>query len=246
MPTFGISSLVSKLNWLASARRTQVTWLGGVVSFTFDDFPKSAFVTGGKILEQYGARGTYYTTLKFAGAKSAMGRMFDFEDVRAAHRAGHEIACHTFTHLDCAQATKSSIRAELSASAAGLSALIEGFVPKNFAYPYGSISPPAKRVVGARYSSCRGISPGMNQGTVDLDELLANRIYARDFDEAGIFRLIDRNSSVGGWLIFYTHDVADTPGAHGCTPEQLKTVVAYAARHTTIQTVRDVVRAHQA
>ena len=33
------------------------------ISFTFDDFPRSAWLTGGAILERFGVRGTYYASL---------------------------------------------------------------------------------------------------------------------------------------------------------------------------------------
>jgi peptidoglycan/xylan/chitin deacetylase (PgdA/CDA1 family) len=167
--------------------------------------------------------------------------MFDAEDIRTAYRTGHEIACHTFTHLDCAHATKSSIRAEVSSNAAALSTLTDGFMPTNFAYPYGSVSEVAKRVLGARFSSCRGVQPGINRETADLAELLANRIYAGHFDETHLRQLIDHAASASGWLIFYTHDVIDPPSPYGCTPEQLETIIAYAAQRTTILPVRDVV-----
>src|SRR5260370_938233 len=94
-------SLPQEIGLLMCSRRVSLAWPGGVVSFTFDDFPKSALATGGAILERYGARGTFYASLKLAGAETILGPMFDEEDIRAAHHAGHEIACHTFTHLDC-------------------------------------------------------------------------------------------------------------------------------------------------
>ena len=59
--------------------------------------------------------------------------------------------------------------------------------------------------------------------------------------EAEMRRLVDRNRSIGGWLIFVTHDVIETPSPYGCKPGQLEAVVAYAAKRTTILPVRDVV-----
>jgi peptidoglycan/xylan/chitin deacetylase (PgdA/CDA1 family) len=167
--------------------------------------------------------------------------MFDVEDVRTAHRAGHEIACHTYTHLDCRRATGRVILEEVRVNAAMLYTLIAGYAPTNFAYPYGAVSRAAKRTVATQFSTCRGISPGINQRAVNLAELLATRIYAADFDQSEICRLIDRNRSVGGWLIFYTHDVTETPSPYGCTPGQLEGVVAYAANCATILPVRDVI-----
>jgi peptidoglycan/xylan/chitin deacetylase (PgdA/CDA1 family) len=223
-----------------TARPLTVNWPGGVVSFTFDDFPKSA-LAGGRILERHGARGTFYTAMKLAGTSDILGPMFDHEDILAAHRTGHEIGCHTFTHCDLRYAKRSTMLAEICENSTALYSLIEGFVPTNFAYPYGEVTLKAKYVVGSRFSSCRGIVGRINHGVADLAELPAKRLYSADFDEAEIRRLIDNNSSVNGWLLFFTHDVVEIPSPFGCTPSQLEAVVAYAAERTTILPVRDVI-----
>src|SRR5215469_15892880 len=82
--SFGITALARKMlslpreiGLLMCSRRVSLAWPGGVVSFTFDDFPKSALATGGAILERYRARGTYYASLKLAGAETVLGPMFD-------------------------------------------------------------------------------------------------------------------------------------------------------------------------
>jgi peptidoglycan/xylan/chitin deacetylase (PgdA/CDA1 family) len=236
-------NLAQKIGLAMSARPVPLTWPGGVISFTFDDFPKSALAAGGDILERYRARGTYYAcyaSLKLAWSDKVR-TIFDHQDLRAAHRAGHEIACHTYTHPDLSCMAKPMILAEVRNNAAALSALIEGFVPTNFAYPYGRVSITAKRVLGSWFSSCRGIDRGINHGLVDLADLLAVPLYAADFDGADMRRLIDRACSLDGWLIFFTHDVTGAPSPFGCNPGQLEAVVAYAAERSTILPVRDVI-----
>jgi peptidoglycan/xylan/chitin deacetylase (PgdA/CDA1 family) len=241
MPSNPAHELIRRSALAMSARPISLAWPGGVVSFTFDDFPKSALAIGGRILERYNVRGTYYAAMKLAGTNDILGPMFDAGDILAAHGAGHEIACHTFTHVDCRTVPKSVITTEICQNATAFGALIEGFVPTNFAYPYGSISVMAKRLLGAKFSSCRGIGRGINHDIADLADLLAVQIYDIDFDEAEMQRLIERIRRIGGWLIFFSHDVADKPSAYGCTPDQLERVVAYAAARTTILPVRDVI-----
>jgi len=226
-------------SWLAT-RPAKLAWEGGVVSFTFDDFPKSALTNGGSILANHGLRGTYYTALKLAGTQGNLGRMFDAEDVLAAHAAGHEIACHTYTHLDCCQADAASVVEEVRENGAKLSALLCGAQMTNFAYPYGAVSISAKRAVANRFASSRGTGQGINCGTVDLADLLGTRIYDCAFDRAALRALIDRTRAIGGWLIFYTHDVSDTPSEFGCKPDQLEEIVAYAAERSEVLPVRDV------
>ena len=91
-----------------------------------------------------------------------------------------------------------------------------------------------------RFLSCRGTSDGINHRKSDLADLRGTRVYAPLFDESATRRLIDRTCELGGWLIFYTHDVTDTPSRFGCTPRQWESVVAYAAERTTVLPVRDV------
>jgi peptidoglycan/xylan/chitin deacetylase (PgdA/CDA1 family) len=226
--------------WLPT-RPLPVTWPGGVVSFTFDDFPKSAFTAGAAILEEHGARGTYYVALDLAETENDLGRMFDLDDVRAAHQRGHELACHTFRHVDCSRIGTEDLLADIADNHAVLARAVEGFAPDNFAFPFGGISLASKRLLSRHFASCRGISEGINAGTADFADLKACRV--QDFADAdgSLRRLIDAARAIDGWLIFYTHDVRETPSRYGCTPEQLDAVVAYAAETGTVLPVRDVV-----
>ena len=47
-----------------------------LISFSFDDFPRSALFTGGALLEQYGVAGTYYASLGLMGKTSPTGEIF--------------------------------------------------------------------------------------------------------------------------------------------------------------------------
>ena len=222
-------------------RPVSSVWPHGVVSFTFDDFPRSALVHGGSILERHQARGTYYTAFGLAESANELGEMFDRDDIRSAHLRGHEIACHTYSHRNCAQSEKGLLQAEVRDNAGALAPIVDGKGMTSFSYPFGAVSPQARAVMGRSFSSCRGIQPGINERIPDYAELRANKIYATQFDQAKLRDLIDMNFALGGWLIFYTHDVEDSPSAFGCTQAQLETVVEYAARRMPVLPVRDVV-----
>src|SRR5438270_7754365 len=71
-----------------------------VISFTFDDFPRSALFTGGAILRHYGATGSYYASLGLVETDTATGRIFAAADLSELVTQGHELGCHTFTHCD--------------------------------------------------------------------------------------------------------------------------------------------------
>lgn len=232
--------LARELGGLFSTRPAKINWPGGVVSFTFDDFPRSAWTNGGAILEKYDRRGTYYAALGMAGTSNNLGPLFDLDDLRAAHAHGHEIACHTYHHRDCARLMPGDIADEIDRNAVALAQVLGGAAIANFAYPFGGVSLSAKSELATRFASCRGTGRGINRGTVDLADLFSTSIYSRDFDRERLCQLIDDTQAASGWLIFYTHDVAEEPSPFGCTPEQFQSVVAYAVENTPVLPVRDV------
>jgi peptidoglycan/xylan/chitin deacetylase (PgdA/CDA1 family) len=234
------SHIARRIGHLRRVRPVNIAYTGGAVSFSFDDFPKSALATGGAILEKYGLRGTYYAALGLAGSTGNVGPIAELAEMREAHQRGHELACHTYSHLDCSVASAAEILAEIRRNAEAMAALIDGFAPSNFAYPFGRYLSPAKRLVAPRFDSCRGTSDGINHRGTDLADLRATRVYAPLFDENAMRRLIDRACKLGGWLIFYTHDVTDTPSRFGCTPRQWESIVAYAAERAAVLPVCEV------
>jgi peptidoglycan/xylan/chitin deacetylase (PgdA/CDA1 family) len=232
--------IVREIGGPLRTRPAKINWPGGVVSFTFDDFPRSAWASGGPILERYDRRGTYYTAMGLAETVGNLGPLFGLDDLRAAHARGHEIACHTYSHRDCGRVPPTEIAAEIEANTAALMQALDGAPITNFAYPFGGVSLSAKHALNGYFASCRGTGRGINQGTVDLADLFSTSIYSRNFDRDRLCQLIENAQACSGWLIFYTHDVADEPSPFGCTPSQFQSIVAYAAENTPVLPVRDV------
>ena len=96
---------------------------------------------------------------------------------------------------------------------------------RSFSYPAGSVSLAAKRRLMHHFACCRGVQEGLNVGNTDLGLLRANKIYSRQNNTDSLFELVRESSRVGGWLIFYTHDVCDRPSPFGCTPDELDAIV---------------------
>src|ERR1700730_7651334 len=69
-----------------------------IVSFTFDDFPRSALLTGGRILAKRGWEGTFYTSFGLMEKVAPTGQIFSLKDLEFLGR--HELGCHTFDHCD--------------------------------------------------------------------------------------------------------------------------------------------------
>ncbi|WP_417492733.1 polysaccharide deacetylase family protein [Maricaulis sp.] len=222
--------LISKLGrrWARIAARAplNVDLDHAIVSFTFDDFPQSAATTGADILEARGWRGTYYASAGFAGTRNHHGAMFEADDLQRLGAAGHEIGCHTHTHQDGSQISAGEMLADIDRNLQALRELGYHGELESFAYPYGEVTPAAKRLLATRFGSMRGVHAAINRGSCDRSLLKSVPI---DGGETGIARAVDAARSLiqhPGWLIFYMHDVQDEPTEWGCTPAQLERVCA--------------------
>jgi peptidoglycan/xylan/chitin deacetylase (PgdA/CDA1 family) len=201
-----------------------------MVSFTFDDVPKSAAKVGAAILEAHNVHGTFYVIGSQVGTSSPLWDMVDGEDVVALHRRGHEIACHTFSHKRACDLDAGTLNAEIERNQDFLRTLDPSIKIENFAYPFGYGSFVRKRQLKTVFKSCRSIVPGVNSGTVDLQFLRAMPLIDRRIDRDGIERAFDEAQTNNGWLIFYTHDVADEPSPYGCSPALLHQALEAASR----------------
>jgi peptidoglycan/xylan/chitin deacetylase (PgdA/CDA1 family) len=214
---------------------------GGMITFTFDDFPKSAAEAGAPILEERGARGTFYTAWGLSGVDNHQGVHCDIGDVLTLDAKGHEIACHTHGHIDCSRTSVEAIGRDLDRNAAELSAAGLKTPLTSFAYPFGEISIGAKRLMAARFSNARGVREGVNIGRTDMSSLLAAPIESKRPDMLkNAEALIQRTVNENGWLVFYTHDICAAPSAFGATPDLLRQIVdAAIGSKAKITTMRD-------
>ncbi len=200
-----------------------------VVTFCFDDFPRTAYSVGGAILTRFGARGTYYAALGLMNTKSDLGDQFTREDLDSLLADGHELACHTFSHISCRGVPLSTFERDVQK---GRDAIREmtGRDPSNFAYPFGHVTIAAKKQIGKQMESCRGTYGGVNGPVADMNLLRANDLYG-DIDRFPEMRsLLEENEQSRGWLIFYTHDVRENRSRFGCTPALLEKTAAYAVQ----------------
>ncbi|MHB8284935.1 MAG: polysaccharide deacetylase family protein [Caulobacteraceae bacterium] len=180
-----------------------------MVSFAFDDAPATAVRVGGDILMRRGLRGTYFIAAGLAGQHSHLGRFADADEIRAAARDSHEIGCHTYSHLDCGRADAPAVAAD---TARNLDALAAWGLPRptTFAYPYGDVSAPAKRMVGERFALSRGLHHGVLKTAADLNQAPAVGIEGSD-GEAVARRWLGVAAAQTAWLILFTHGVEPEP-----------------------------------
>ncbi len=204
---------------LVERRPARVSLDRPMVTFSFDDPPKSATLAGARILEARGLRGTYFVAAGLAGQDSHYGLYADDDDTLRLAAAGHEIACHTYSHLDCGKADAAAIAGDIDRNAEALKTL--KITPTTFAYPYGDVSPAAKRVLGERFALLRALHHGVIDDGADLNQAPAVGIEGSD-GEAVALSWLETAAQKNAWLILFTHDVADNPSAFGCTPAALE------------------------
>jgi len=214
-----------------------------VASITFDDFPKSAWTIGGRILAEYGARGTYYTAGGFCG-RTVDGRVFyDAEDLKALAAAGHEIGCHGFGHQPTPTLSRQALAEDAAHNADFLKPFLNGGRARSYAYPYGAASVHAKRFLSDRFCNLRGVHPGLNAGKVDLAQLQAMSIETRNWNPKTIARAIVEAQHNHSWIVFYTHDVSDSPSPYGATEAMLREVLeGLKAARIPVLPMREAVR----
>ncbi|WP_439633888.1 polysaccharide deacetylase family protein [Glycocaulis sp.] len=226
-PAGGLFGKVRRVAARAGVRRPiDVAITEPIVSFTFDDFPRSAALIGAPMLERRGWRGTYYTAMGFLGTTTHLGEMMQRADIEALHARGHEIACHTYAHLDASHCEADVFADDCERNCAELMELGILRPRTSFAFPYGEASPAIKRALQPRYGALRGVRHGINRKGDDLNLLKA---VALDGGKAGLdkaLRAIHEVKREPGWLIFYGHDVRENPSEWGCTPDFLATICA--------------------
>jgi peptidoglycan/xylan/chitin deacetylase (PgdA/CDA1 family) len=222
-------------------RRLAVRIALPLISFTFDDFPRSAFLEAGSILRRYGILGTYYASLGLMGKQSHLGPMCEAEDLKELVHLGHELGCHTFGHCHSWNTPPDVYERAILENQQALTEVLPGASFQTFAYPHSAPRLAVKKVAGRYFRCCRGggLKAGcylhrhaaggqtFNWGVTDLNYLSAFFMEkSRDNPEA-VKSLIHQNARARGWLIFATHDVCADPSSFGCTPDFFEQVVQW-------------------
>lgn len=207
-----------------------------LISFTFDDFPRSALEVGGRILRAHGLAGTFYVSLGLLDRDEPSGRICSSSDLAKVLSQGHELGCHTYGHCDAWETEPDSFEESIVANRHALKRMLPGASFETMSYPISVPRPDTKRRTGRYFSGCRGGGQSPNIGCVDLNYMNAFFLEQSREDPANIWKLIERNREVKGWLIFATHDVSPHPTRFGCTPKFFEDVTRRAVESGAVVT----------
>lgn len=194
-----------------------------IVSFTFDDFPKSAIDNGARVLEAQNWRGTFYACAGLVGHDNHHGKHFEAADLVALEKSGHEIGGHTYSHQDLATVSLENALAEVQKNKSLLAEFGICSELSSFAFPYGSATAALKRELARKFNSLRGVNAGYHIDKADLNGLKSIGVFSQNIPM--ILALIKSMETKPGWLTLFAHDICETPSSWGCTPEEFHTVV---------------------
>jgi peptidoglycan/xylan/chitin deacetylase (PgdA/CDA1 family) len=220
--------LTNRLMRVAPWRVIQVPTRTPIVSFTFDDVPDSALRAGAAILEERGARGTFYISGGLEARVEPDRTLIDAAGCKELAARGHEIGCHTYGHQDLRHVDRAFLAADLASNAHYLNAVDPRPQRRNFAYPYNSGCLGKRPMLAHRYRTCRAGGEAINRGPTDPIFLKAVEIRQPEEHVGGLTRWTDELVANPGWLIFFTHDISLTPTPYGCTPAAFERLVGHA------------------
>jgi peptidoglycan/xylan/chitin deacetylase (PgdA/CDA1 family) len=199
-----------------------------MLSICFDDFPRTAWTEGGRVLRDHAVRATYYFSGGLAGTVFDGQRMYEASDLEAIYAEGHELACHTFDHRSCLRRNQKDLMRTLEDNARFVREQVGDVRLVSFAYPYGDATVGAKRLAVGRFSSSRGVDAGLNRGRLDLGQLKAVGLEASKRGITSVEQFVTQAAQQGAWLLVYTHDVQSSPSGFGCRPEELDRLLSSA------------------
>jgi peptidoglycan/xylan/chitin deacetylase (PgdA/CDA1 family) len=208
-----------------------------LISFSFDDAPDSAFVTGKSTLQKYGYQGTYYISLGLKQEGNPHQSYFDTTHLKKVVSDGGDLACHTYNHIHLYTSEKNKILLDLDQNQKKVREFVPGYTFSNFSYPYGEQTISAKMVIRKKFRSARSVKAGINNNPIDLNNLKALQLE-KNLPVENVYALIDQAVAENGWLIFYTHDIQENCSPWGCTPQYFEKVVKYCfEKKLNVQTI---------
>ena len=213
------------LSALGARRLVRMQNTAPLISFTFDDFPRSALEAGGRILRAYGIGGTYYVSLGLLNQHEPTGLICSSVDLAEVLAEGHELGCHTFDHCDAWKTDPGCFEQSIVDNRIRLQEILPDAKFVTMSYPINTPRPDTKRRSGRHFAGCRGGGQSCNVGEIDLNYMQAFFLEQSRYTPSTIWELIERNCEKNGWLIFATHDVSDQPTRFGSTPKLFEAVV---------------------
>lgn len=226
MPQTHLTRVMNRLALMDTSQSIKIRAGGAMASFTFDDFPISAYEVAGRMIEDAGGRATYFASASFMGKVIDGIPYYTPELLREMHAKGHEIGCHSHEHVYLSAKGAKFAHTSAARNAKAMREVLGGqFMMTSFAYPYGDVSPAVKGAMARRFSLCRGVHQGLNSGKADVAQLRIISLESRHFNREQLSLDMANAKRTNSWMIFLTHDISEQPTPYGSTPEMIATTL---------------------
>jgi peptidoglycan/xylan/chitin deacetylase (PgdA/CDA1 family) len=202
-----------------------------LISITFDDFPRSAWLETRDLLHDYGAKATFYASGSFLGRTIDSINFFERDDLADIDEHGHEIGCHTYHHESCVLHPLSTIDESVERNIECVREVVARYDPTTFAYPYGHSLFAARRMLSRRFLTCRGVSRQCNTRVYDRSLIPSIGLEKRERHLNDWQMILEAVARRKGWLVIFTHDVSTDPSEYGCTQSELHRLFELAKLH---------------
>jgi peptidoglycan/xylan/chitin deacetylase (PgdA/CDA1 family) len=195
-----------------------INWKRPLLSYTFDDGWESAYQNGRKLLDQTGAKATFYLNPSSIDTPEFMTT----EQVAELHDRGHELASHGYEHRNLTTLNSSAIDYQFK-RADDYFRQVFGMNSVNFAAPFGSVDPQLTFYAQKYYTSARGTQDGINTKQ-SFDPYNLRVLYmGRDTRIERLKEALAQAQASNGWLILVYHRIDEaTTSDTSIAPAQFK------------------------
>lgn len=142
-----------------------------IISFAFDDFPRTSYLVGGSILNKYRFKATYYVSFGLMGKNLPVGEAFVQDDIVNLLKDGHELGCHTYDHYESWETSVDVFNKSIIANRNALKSKFPDVEFRSFSYPKTNPHPKIKVIANKYFDTCRGGDQNYNSLQVDLNLL---------------------------------------------------------------------------
>jgi peptidoglycan/xylan/chitin deacetylase (PgdA/CDA1 family) len=197
----------------------------GILSVTFDDFPRSSWLAGGDLLGEVAGRATYYLSGTFHGQEVEGVPYFTAEDVTGLVEAGHELGCHSFDHRSVLDVGLNAYTRSVQRNAEFVRSLLPHYRLRTHAFPFGHVRIANRIALRRRFEVLRGINVPRFLDRFDPSHVDAGGLEERRAGQIDWPRLIAQTAETRGWLVLFTHGVTNQPSPYDTRPDALRSIL---------------------
>ncbi|MDN4645938.1 polysaccharide deacetylase family protein [Arthrobacter sp. PsM3] len=191
-------------------------WSQPMVSITFDDGWQSVYDRALPLLNKYNFKSTQYVN----ASSIETPNFITGAEVQQMHQAGHEIAAHSYEHVDLTSIGTDRLDEELRKSEEVLAAA--GLGTDDLAPPYGRVDPQVDWYASKYFNVVRGTDDGINTRQ-NLEQHDLKVLYVTDeTTPATLAEALAETSRLNGWLVLVYHQIA-APDSSGTQEHTIAT-----------------------